>query len=297
MASFQNIALLGKGLVGSFVLQELVNSGFSVTLLSRSEGKADDLPAGVKLIAVDYNSQENLESALQGQDVVVSTISGAAVPSQKVIIDAAIKAGVKRFIPSDFGGVSTDPAAAHLPQNIPFVEIQKYLRSKASEIEWTIFAVGAFTDFVVNSPLFFDWENKSAELWEKGNTRLSTTSIAGAARAIAGALKNREETKNRVLYVHEMVITQAQVLELAKKYSPGVEWKISYVEDSDAELERLIKKFTEESSLPNLLAVLKGTALSGKYHSSYDKVDNNLVGLTELTEDVLDGMFARQFKQ
>lgn len=37
------------------------------------------------------------------QDAVVSVIAGPAIRLQSSIIDAAIKAGVKRFIPSEFG--------------------------------------------------------------------------------------------------------------------------------------------------------------------------------------------------
>ena len=47
-----------------------------------------------------------LTSAMKGQDVVVLTIGSAALAAQTTAIDAAIKAGVKRIIPSEFGSVS-----------------------------------------------------------------------------------------------------------------------------------------------------------------------------------------------
>jgi hypothetical protein len=38
-----------------------------------------------------------------GVDAIVSVVGSLALPSQLSYIDAAIKAGVKRFIPSEFG--------------------------------------------------------------------------------------------------------------------------------------------------------------------------------------------------
>lgn len=53
----------------------------------------------------DY-SLEWLTEALKGQDAVVLTIGSAVIPEQQTVIDAAINAGVKRILPSEFGGVS-----------------------------------------------------------------------------------------------------------------------------------------------------------------------------------------------
>lgn len=100
-----------------------------MTLLSRSEKTDDDIPANVRRVAVDYNDNQSLVNALRAQDAVVSTTSMEATLGQKLIIDAAIQAGVRRFIPSDFGSLTTDPAASQLPHHVHLVEIQKYLQS------------------------------------------------------------------------------------------------------------------------------------------------------------------------
>jgi hypothetical protein len=65
----------------------------------RSSPQNDEaLPPNTDFKIVDYNSLDSLLAALNGQDVVVSTVNQMAVPQQKFIIDAAIKAEVKRFI-------------------------------------------------------------------------------------------------------------------------------------------------------------------------------------------------------
>ena len=96
--SYQNIAIAGAtGNLGPAIVQSLVDAGFNVTILSQS-GKTNNLPSAAKTVKVDYSSQTSLIDALRGQDVFIS-----AVPkhdSQPALIDAAIAAGVKRFIPS-----------------------------------------------------------------------------------------------------------------------------------------------------------------------------------------------------
>ncbi|RSL86401.1 hypothetical protein CEP52_015826 [Fusarium oligoseptatum] len=295
MTTFQKITLIGKGLFGSAVLSELVTGGFEVTLLSRSEKPDEVLPDGVRRVVVDYNDVESLTKVLTGQDAVVSTVSVEAVPGQKVIIDAAIQAHVKRFIPSDFGSLTTDPAASHLPHHVHMVEIQKYLKSKSDQIEYTIFSIGAFTEFLVNYGVIFDWQSKKAQVWGDGTSPISTTSLQGAARAIVGALKNPEPTKNKNIFIHEHVVTQKQLLDLAKKYSPGVEWVITTVEDPKAEFDRLEALTKEQPEIPNIITLVKASITSGKYQGAYKKVDNGLVGVSLLTEEDLEATFAKAY--
>lgn len=61
---------------------------------------------GVSWVRVDYGDQDNLAKALKGTETVLSFVQGLHDPerkSEKNLIDACIKAGVKRFAPSEFG--------------------------------------------------------------------------------------------------------------------------------------------------------------------------------------------------
>ncbi|KAG6355084.1 hypothetical protein INS49_004165 [Diaporthe citri] len=253
MASFKKITLIG------------VFSDLSSFPNYRSEKTDESLPANVRRVAVDYSDTPSLANALKGQDVVVSTVGMEGIPGQKLIIDAAIQAGVRRFIPSDFGSLTTNPAASRLPHHVSMVEIQDYMRSKSNKIEYTIFSIGAFTDFLVNRG--------------DGTSRISTTSLNGAARAIVGALKNPEPTKNKNVFVHELVVTQSQLLSLAKKYSPQAEWTITKIDDPEAEFDRLLTVVREQPEIPKIIALVKASLLSGKFQVYYKAVDNDLVGL------------------
>jgi hypothetical protein len=52
-------------------------------------------------VKVDYKSLESLTKVLEGQDALVSAVASLAVLSQRLLIDAAVKAGVKSIIPSE----------------------------------------------------------------------------------------------------------------------------------------------------------------------------------------------------
>ena len=60
---------------------------------------------GVTIAGVDWNSTSQLKEACSGASCVVSALAGLTdviVDAQSVLLDAAVEAGVPRFIPSDF---------------------------------------------------------------------------------------------------------------------------------------------------------------------------------------------------
>ncbi|KAF2016153.1 NAD(P)-binding protein [Aaosphaeria arxii CBS 175.79] len=298
MANYKNVAVAGKGLLGSAVVLALSNAGFNVTVLGRSES-SESLPDGVKRVVVDYNSADSLEAAFRGQDVVVSTVSGAGIFVQKSMIDAAIKAGVKRFIPADYSSSSTDPAAETLPHYVPMVDVQNYLKSKseAGLIEYTVFVVGAFTEYLVRFGFVIDWAKKTAEAWKGGDViPISTTSVAGVGKAISGALKNADATKNRNIYVHEFVVTQKYLFGLAEKHgAPKSQWTLTDIDDVDTEFERRKALATAAPEFPNIIALLRAQMFAGKIKVHFDRVDNDLVGLRQLSEAEFDANIAKDF--
>ena len=288
-----------KGNLGSAVLAALVDTGFTVTIVGRTQKRLEDLPAGVTSIAVDYTSPESLVAAFQGQDVLVVTMSTAALALQKPIIDAAIAAGVKRFIRSEYGSVSTDPAVAHLGVYAPLVDIKEYLLEKADAglIEYTIFSCGVFMESLFMSGRVFDWENKIIELWEGGKHPVSCTSLAGVGKVIAGSLedKNAEATKNRNIFAHDYIVSQAQVLELAKKQAqPGTQWNVTDIEDALEEL-RKRKKIAQQQPGKGFV-VVRATVFGGLFKAKYDEVDNDLFGLKMISEEEFEAKFSKAFK-
>ncbi|KAI7758719.1 hypothetical protein ACKAV7_003893 [Fusarium commune] len=300
MGSFKKVALLGKGRLGSAVLEELVNNGFTVTVLSRNPSGMKDLPSGVDACQVDYSSQDSLVEGLRGNDVAIATFASAAIMNQEAIIEACLKAGVKRYIPADWGSVTTDPEARALPINYPTVQVQESLKKKADAglLEYTIFSVGAFLDLLLDFPFILDLNTSSIQIFDDGEHPFSSTSLHSIGKAVAGALKAPEETKNRNLFIHDTVLTQAKVLAIAKRYSPpAVQWTETRV-DAQQELEQALENLAKDPTDLNLIfRLLKATMLSGKYRAAYPKVDNELVGIPLLTDEELEKKLAAKFQR
>lgn len=104
---------------------------------------------GVNVIQTSYAEPELVE-ILKGQDAVISTVGATGFSDQKALIDAAIKAGVKRFIPSE---LSTNTLSAAVRELVPVFEAKKaildYLREKESTgLTWTGLAGGPLLDWV-----------------------------------------------------------------------------------------------------------------------------------------------------
>ena len=109
----KRIAIAGAtGNLGNRIVKALVMQGADVLALVRKESGEEKIKAlktvGVEVAQVDLSNIEELSQPLQGTSCVVSAVQGlreVIVDAQTVLLEAAIKAGVPRFIPSDF---STD---------------------------------------------------------------------------------------------------------------------------------------------------------------------------------------------
>lgn len=153
-----------------------------MTVLTRQESTAS-FPATAKVQRVDYDSKASLVAALQGQDAVVSTIGGAALAKQQLLIDAAVEAGVQRFLPSEFGSDTTNPKAAALPVFRAKVEARKTLADRAAaanpagSFSYTALITGPLLGWAVTEG-FMSIANKRASLYDGGDRVFSTTTVS-----------------------------------------------------------------------------------------------------------------------
>lgn len=143
------IYVQASGSIGSIILQGLIESSkFNITALSRYQSNAA-FPSQVTVRKTDFSSAD-LEDAFKDQDVVISALGLGGFGEQQKLVDAAVRAGVKRFLPSEFSANSEDAAVVRL---LPLFGEKKalieYLRSKESEgLSWTGLAVGLLFDWV-----------------------------------------------------------------------------------------------------------------------------------------------------
>lgn len=151
ITNYWSCPVKGSGNLGTLVVSALVNAGFKVSAAVR-QSSAATYPESVTVHKTDY-SKDALVSIFQGQDAVVSCIPRTQVADQKVVVDACVSAGVKRFLPGEYGGDTTLP---DIEKRISFTagkkEFGEYLVGKESEgLTWTRVFTGPFFDWVCST--------------------------------------------------------------------------------------------------------------------------------------------------
>ncbi|GAM33597.1 hypothetical protein TCE0_011f00608 [Talaromyces pinophilus] len=299
MTKIERVAIAGaSGALGSNVLKALVGAGFQVTVLTRSK-KPGMYDSTIRVAEVDYASLESLTAALKGVDAVVSTVTSTAIESQTILIDAAVAAGVKRFIPSEFGSVTTNFKLEGLPLFSSIFKVRKYLQEKAaaSGLTWTILACGIFLDYALNTPILLDFVNHKATLLDGGDNRISATSLPKVGVAICAILKNFDATNDKVMRVSETILTQNQWLGFTQELNPDIKWELSNARTSVLLEESLKQIEAGEFTESVILKLVTGTSLAGNtYGSAYDVTDNELLGIKELTSDEVKKLIAEKLK-
>lgn len=203
-----------------------MKAAFNVTIISR-EGSSSTFPSNHKVINVDLESHDSLVNAFKGQDAVVASLGAPAIHLQPKIVDAAIAAGVKRFIPSEFGSNTLDPKVnARVPIFAPKIAAVDYLKTKEDSISWSALINGPFFDWALKVGfLGFNAQTKTAKLIDGGVAKFSTTNLDTIGLAIAKILLNPELTKNQYVAVTSFITSQSEVLAIAEKLS-GEKWKV-----------------------------------------------------------------------
>lgn len=291
--SIKNVIIVGAGgNLGPSILKAFLSSSFNTSVLSR-EGSSSTFPAGINVIRANYDSVDSLKQAFQGQDAVFSLV-GQGVGEQDKLIDAAIAAGVKRFLPSEYG---CDTANAKTRAILPFFEAKygtvNYLKTKEDAISWSSIVTGPFFDWGIKVGfLGFDPKSKTATIVDSGNATFSTTNLGAIGQAAVKVLENADATKNQYVYIGGFQTTQNEVLAAAEKIT-GEKWTVNKVTAKD-----FVAKGTEQLQKgdlhgigPLILAITYGDEQLGNFtkHGLW----NDKLGLTQDSfEDSIKAGFA-----
>jgi uncharacterized protein YbjT (DUF2867 family) len=187
MSGYKNFAIVGAGTFGSFVVRQFLKDKAAgtvneVVVLTR-QGSKTTIEGDAKVVAVDYSNKESIKSALTGVDVVICTISIPALNLQAGIAAAAKEAGVKLFVPSEFGNSSEGETEGIWGKK---AVIQTQL--KATDIPYTIFYTGPFADFIWAPFLGLNVPSGKVTIAGDGNKQISFTARADIARYISYVL-------------------------------------------------------------------------------------------------------------
>ena len=288
-----SVALAGAtGNLGGPVLDALLEH-FTVRVLSRVGGNSSKLKPHPRLTIheVDFSSAESIAPVLAASsvEVVVSCLATIAIGGQNQLIDASVMAGVKCFIPAEFGMDSLEPLCAQLPVCEPKVATQKYLQEKSlanPSFSYTGIANGLFLDWGIKEGFIIDVAHHTATLYNGGNTPFSATTLGDVAAAVVAVAYNHSqaETANRILYVHSTVTTQNQLIQYARD-ADGKAWKVTHkvTEEVMRESMELLREGSDMMGAMNgFCALASWTPAYGCDFSGH--LDNALLGIEPMDE-------------
>lgn len=297
MSAIKTVALAGaNGHVGAIILKTLLENDFTVTVLVRSGSTSTQAyPAEVKLAHVDYAVSSTLHSALSNQDAVVSAIGDVATLTQEALIDAAIAAGVKRIIPSEYG-IDPDHAAVRaLPVFGQKQRVAEYVRERTSGTPGTTYSLicnNEFLDYGLEHSHGIDVKKRKMDIFDGGEVRLTITPRDVVAKGIVGVLRRPEETANRVVRVHGLGVTQNQLLGIFRRVVGEEGWDIEHVDTVEREKEGW-KALSEDPgnfmkwAMPFFQVCSYAERFGGDFSM---RNDNELLGVEELTERDIEEM-------
>lgn len=289
MSSINKVALAGAtGNLGPAILDALLSANFQVTVLTRQAG-APNLPSSVTVKQVDYNSLNSLTSALQGQDAVVSALHSDSSNQQILLVEAAAKVGVKRFLPSEYGSNTLLEKNRSLPVFQPKVAVQNALKEQASSpggMSYTLVLTGPFLDWGLMVGFFMKVKEKSVKLYDGGEQVFSTTTLASIGKAVAGVLQNPDATKNRAVYVQDTATTLKDLLAKGKK-ATGAEGWTEEVVSVDELLANAWEELRKEKPNPGnfVLNFIIASVWGAGFEGQFQKLDNDLLGIKQLNDD------------
>lgn len=251
----KTVCLIGaNGTVGSVITRELVQAGcFDVSILRRSNSSSAS-PAGVTEIPVSPALElQELTRALSGQDAVVAAFPLKDVSEHLRLVEAAFNAGVRRYIPADYG--SCDAASPQAQHHLRLYRDKTAVRTRCEELSqmaaedqtgaspftWTSIICGHFFDYGLGSGLLhFNLDAERAQILDAGDIKASASTLRRVGESVVRVLQRHQDTRNRAVYVQSFCPTQLEILASLER-ATGNKWHTQHL-DSNAFLERESKR-------------------------------------------------------
>ncbi|KAL9611200.1 MAG: hypothetical protein Q9167_004148 [Letrouitia subvulpina] len=213
MVDLRTVAVVGPGgNVGSQVIKALLKEGsFSITAVIRPTSTyTPPSSSPITTLTADFDSLPSIAKALENQDALLCCVPGGATKFalQRLLIDAAIAAGVKLFFASEFIADITSERYKLFPTEIvgDKLQIRHYLEEKAAEgkIAWTSLNGGPFFDMWLTHPLHpagFSLVDHTATIYDDGTKPLCWTPLPTAAAAVVRMLRYPQAILNRAVHI------------------------------------------------------------------------------------------------
>lgn len=182
----------GTGDLGARIAKALVEEGAELRALVRpntsTDRRAKLAALGAMVIAVDFNDKAALIEACRNAACVVSAMNGlrpVMIEDQGKLLDAAVAAGVPRFMPSDF---SLDFTRTRPGDNRNLDVRRDFMaRVDRAPIKATSILNGAFADLLTGDAPFVLHNRRKILYWGRADQALDFTTKDDVARYAAQA--------------------------------------------------------------------------------------------------------------
>jgi len=180
------------GNLGGHIANALLERGAKVRAIVRHGSAPDKLEElrkrGAEIVEVDFNDVHELTRACSGGSCVISALSGlrdVIIDTQTLLLDAAVKAGVPRFIPSDY---SIDFTKL-LPGTNRNLDLRREFHERLDKapIAATSILNGMFTHLLTGEAPVVLFKLKRVVYWEDADQLLDFTAMDDAAEFTAAA--------------------------------------------------------------------------------------------------------------
>lgn len=288
---FKNIVIIGaSGAIGSVILEAFLSTpSITVTILRRASSTKTVVPPSVRVLTIpDDYPHDSLVAAFANQDAVINCITTLAVRTQLQIISAAVEAGVRRFIPSEYGLNNNNPAARELCSVFREKgEIQDYLHTLEDRMEWTSFAVGMWLKWsATHEFLGMHIAQKKFVFWDDGEGLFSTTTEENTALAIVNSLtKKWEETKNQVVWLSDFAVSQKQLLKEIERFT-GEKFETEVIDTESCVREKQAAIAAGDGGA--IYSLIETGFVTGKYGGHLEKEGSIMNDLLELPKQSFD---------
>ncbi|KAH7016585.1 hypothetical protein B0J12DRAFT_775502 [Macrophomina phaseolina] len=298
VSGIRNVAWYGTGRLGLQILHHVASSQkFTITLLVRREPASyKNLPSNVIVKQIDFAERSSLVNALVGNDAMVVFTSMAPHNDMDSVelelITASMKAGVKFFIPSEWGpdtaggnGATTFRIGPDTLPPTPIIGMKRavhnYLLARSGEgkIDFATLHTG---NMLLNVDAFasIDVQKRTAILPDGGHHLFSVTSRKTLGTALINLLSKYPENKNTFHYICDGEATLYQVV-LALQEASGTQeqWNVSSysLEENKKKADANLKE--GNMSLADFVGVL-GVPFTGGL-TVWKNPDNNKLGLED----------------
>ncbi|GAB4022613.1 NmrA family NAD(P)-binding protein [Spirosoma koreense] len=208
------------GNLGGRIVRELISRGAEVRALVRPSSDHQKVGGlkdqGAQIVEVNLTDVAELTRACEGVSCIVSVMQGlrdVIVDTQSKLLDAAIAAGVPRFIPSDFASDFTQQDAG---ENRNFDLRKEFMTLiDGKPIAATSILNGAFAEILFYGTPLLDFKNKQVGYWEAPDWRIDFTTMDNTAAYTAAAAL--DDSTPRLLRIASFQLSANELAQVAEE--------------------------------------------------------------------------------